>query len=667
MRVQNFRARILTVTLAAAAALVPVPLGAQSARAATSAPPPAFGVQFHGMWSTYNDAQREQVLSELKAAGVRWIRLDLGWAMLQPNSATSYDMVWGVPFADRVINMIHADGFHLLVTFWLTPSWANGGAGETAPPTDPASYANAIRWAAARWAGKVDAWEIWNEPNQTASFAGASPAAYTKLLCAAYPAVKAGDPAAKVVFGGPSENDAPWIAAAYAAGAKGCFDVMATHPYMGPSNAPPTTPDNGSIYTLTHVAAVHALMQAEGDGAKPIWFTEFGWSSHPNTAGMANWQLGVTPTQQGAYLVETLQLLQRDYPYVTHAFWYEAEDQQTGDTVQNDNYGLLTSSLTPKPAYYAVQSYLAGQGGSPSATATPAPTPATATTPAPANPASTTTTSQALTSPDRVGGLNSGPSPASEVFTVPGGRGPVLDQTRSGSNWQSMNLGGSVVGGVAATEVAGATLLAVRGSDNRVDLRWRGATGNWGGWTSLGGRVNATPAVAALPDGGVAVFVRGVNNRPYADFLVAGRWSGWRAMDGLLGGGVAATPTPRGVQLFAVGANHAVYTRWWSLRGGFTSWQNLGGSAEGDPAAVTTNAGVNVVVESANGTAWAKTSVAGRWPALWRALGGSLRSAPSAAGQPTGSNAVLWSYGGDGSTLYSGQLRGLSWSGWSGA
>ena len=369
--------RLAAVVLAVACSFSVASFTAQAEAATDSASGPAFGVQFHGMWSKYSAAQRTDVLTKLKAAGTQWIRLDLGWAMLQPSGAGSFDMGWGVPFTDSVVDEIHADGFKLLVTFWRTPGWANGGAGETTLPTHPGDYANAIKWAAARYAGKVNAWEVWNEPNEPYSMTGTDPAAYATLLRAAYPAVHAGDPTAQVVFGGPSENDAPWIARAYAAGIHGSFDVMSTHPYMGPSNAAPETADDGTIYKLTHVAAVHNLMTQYGDGDKPIWFTEFGWTSHANTSGMANWELGVTPQVQGDYLVRTLKLLKASYPYVTNAFWYEASDQHTGTTANIDNYGLLTSAFVPKPAYDAVAAYLVPQ------TVAPAPTPTDTSTPTP--------------------------------------------------------------------------------------------------------------------------------------------------------------------------------------------------------------------------------------------------------------------------------------------
>jgi hypothetical protein len=321
---------------------------------------PKFGVQFHGMWSDYNDTTRAAVLDQLAASGARWLRIDVAWSMIQPAGPGSYDLGWGVPFVDRVVSMAHARGFKVLVMFWMTPGWANDNRGLRAAPDDPADYARAIRWAADRWSAEVDAWEVWNEPNLDDFFAGTDPGVYSRLLCAAYPAVKAGDPSAKVVFAGVVFNDVEWIERAYAAGAHGCFDVMATHPYQGPADLSPLAPDNGEIWRLTHVPAVRQLMVANGDAHKPIWFTEFGWSSHPNTGREQPWDRGVTAEQQASYAVDALRLIRERYPYVRKAFWYNERNKGTGDA-QQDDFGLLTRDLTRKPVYNALQSYLLGR------------------------------------------------------------------------------------------------------------------------------------------------------------------------------------------------------------------------------------------------------------------------------------------------------------------
>ena len=193
-------------------------------------------------------------------------------------------------------------------------------------------------------------WEVWNEPNSSGYMTGADPAAYVRLLRAAYPAFKAGDPTAPVITGGVEYNDTNWLTRMYNAGAKGYFDAVATHPYMGVADADPTVADDGTKWTFTHAAAVHRLMVARGDGAKKLWFTEFGWSSHPTAAGAPNYQRGVTQAVQSAYLVKTATLVRTRMPYVQAMYWYADHDESTGN-IQYDNYGLFGENLGAKPVF----------------------------------------------------------------------------------------------------------------------------------------------------------------------------------------------------------------------------------------------------------------------------------------------------------------------------
>jgi len=97
---------LAAIVLAGVAALAS-PFSLSAARAET--PPPAFGVQFHGMWSNYTDVQRGVALDQIKASGASWVRIDVSWAMVQPNSPSSanggYDLNWGVPKVDGVLKM----------------------------------------------------------------------------------------------------------------------------------------------------------------------------------------------------------------------------------------------------------------------------------------------------------------------------------------------------------------------------------------------------------------------------------------------------------------------------------------------------------------------------------------------------------------------------------
>lgn len=314
-----------------------------------STPRVPVGANFHGMWSSYTDSQRIAVLDSLRWAGATSVRIDLSWAMLQPTSAAGYD-AWGVGFADRVIAMANDRGLTPLIMLWMTPGWANDDSGERALPDDPADYARVARFAATRWRGQVAGWEVWNEPNSAGYMTGADPAAYVRLLRAAYPALKAGDPAAPVITGGVEYNDTDWLTRMYDAGARGYFDAVATHPYMGIADADPAVVDDGTKWTFTHAAAVHQLMVSRGDGYKKLWFTEFGWSSHGTAAGAPNWLRGVTESVQSTYLAKAADLVDSTMPYVQAMYWYADLDESTGN-IQYDNYGLFHENFAAKPVF----------------------------------------------------------------------------------------------------------------------------------------------------------------------------------------------------------------------------------------------------------------------------------------------------------------------------
>jgi hypothetical protein len=321
-----------------------------------TAPLPGFGTQFHATWSDYTDSQRALALDRLKAAGATWVRIDVGWRTLEP-SAPGGIASWYLRLIQYSVDQARARGINVILTVLDTPAWASGSTDPSVPPRNPADYGRLVGWLASQLRGRVAAYEIWNEPDATGFWKG-TPAQYVGLLKAAYPTVKAGDPATKVVAGATVYNNDAFLNAVYAAGGRGYFDVWSTHPYMGKADAPPETPDDGNVWILDHVRAVRNLMVAKGDGNKPIWFTEFGWSSHTTASGAPSWKLGVTATQQADYLVRAMRFVAANHPYVQTMIWYNERNKATGD-IHEDNYGLMTRDFQPKPVYSAIQSLLA--------------------------------------------------------------------------------------------------------------------------------------------------------------------------------------------------------------------------------------------------------------------------------------------------------------------
>jgi hypothetical protein len=247
-------------------------------------------------------------------------------------------------------------GLDVLLTVHRTPDWANGGQGTGVPPDDPADFAAFAGWLAGHFRGRVSAYEVWNEPDPRQSYWTGTVAQYVELLRRAYVEFKRADPAAEIVLGGPSSNDAGWIAEVYAAGAKPYFDVLATHPYQAVADKPPEHEQrrrDARRHWLTDFPSVRDVMARHGDSDKEVWFTEFGWSSHPNGEDLQDWQLGVSERQQAEFLVRALRHIDANYGSVTRAYWYN-ERNRTDSDIHTNNYGLLRADLSPKPVYEAV-------------------------------------------------------------------------------------------------------------------------------------------------------------------------------------------------------------------------------------------------------------------------------------------------------------------------
>ncbi|WP_183093756.1 cellulase family glycosylhydrolase [Nocardioides stalactiti] len=289
-----------------------------------------------------------RVMDRLAAAGARWLRVDVGWRTLQEHGRGPFQ-AWYVDLIDTVLKGAHDRNLKVIFNLWQTPAWASRSGSAFAPPRNPATYAHAIGLAAQMWATEVDAWEVWNEPNFEAFFEGANPTRYTRMLCAAYPAVKQHD-GSPVLMGGLMYNDDVWLEKTYQAGSKPCFDALATHPYLGPSDAAPGTPAYGEVWRLTHTPAMRSVMVAWGDADKKVWITELGWSSGPDNMGNP-WDRPVTKRRQARYLGEAVDLIRNDYPYVGPIIWYRDIDGHSAS--YQDGFGLLHPDLSGKPAYRA--------------------------------------------------------------------------------------------------------------------------------------------------------------------------------------------------------------------------------------------------------------------------------------------------------------------------
>jgi hypothetical protein len=228
-------------------------------------------------------------------------------------------------------------------------------------------YASFVGNLAKRYKGQVEAYEVWNEADEPGFWPGApQPGEYVNLLQKAYSTIKAADPSAKVVFSPTTGNNYEFLEGAYRAGAKGFFDVMAVHTDTACLVDSPTKyyRDGGRLarFTFLGYREVRATMLANGDD-KPIWMTEFGWSTTKRTCDRGVWAgqkpAGVSEADQATFLREAYHCLKED-PYVEVAMWFNSRDV-IGDGSELDSYGLRRLDGTQKPAYQAFKDVVAGR------------------------------------------------------------------------------------------------------------------------------------------------------------------------------------------------------------------------------------------------------------------------------------------------------------------
>ncbi len=295
-------------------------------------------------------------ISDLKALGTHWVRLFISWRTLQPapgaiapSALSSYEAFFkSLPAGTKV-----------LVDVLDTPAWETGSADEHMPPANPNDYAAFVGALAQRWGSQVSAYEIWNEEDSAGFWSGGpNPAAYTQLLQATYPVLKAADPKATVVLGGLTGNDYSFLEGVYAAGGKGYFDAVGVHTDTACDILSPydflregdnrITPDSFLAYR-----EIHATELANGDD-KPIWMTELSWRTTEATCSEGAWAgqkaEGVSEEQQATYLSQAYHCMEQD-PYVQVALWFPLQDE--GGVVS----GLVKADGAHKPSFAAMRSY----------------------------------------------------------------------------------------------------------------------------------------------------------------------------------------------------------------------------------------------------------------------------------------------------------------------
>jgi hypothetical protein len=297
--------------------------------------------------------------------GFTWAKSYVNWETVEPSPG---QYRWVDP--DNIVSAFEGYGVHILMRVHGTPAWARPEETFLSHPPDKVDdFARFMRALAARYKGRVGAYEIWNEPNLNYEwgYLEPDPAGYTALLKAAYQAVKEVDPQALVISGGlattgegspTATGDLTFLQGMYAAGARGYFDALGSHPYAFGHD--PDYQDPWGL-SLSRVVQQRDVMLANGDAMTPIWITEAGWVLNTNWNLVEHEAIAVDEAQQADYLVRAYQKIPQEWSWVGATFlfnldfsgvpWYTAAEPMRW-------YAILNPDRTPRPAYTNIKSQM---------------------------------------------------------------------------------------------------------------------------------------------------------------------------------------------------------------------------------------------------------------------------------------------------------------------
>ena len=330
--------------------------------------------------------------NKVKEAGFGWVRLQLIWRDFEREPG-NYDFSITDPQVDAARNA----GLRVMLSVVKAPEWAQAGGGLPENQAGLDAFYNLMRRVSGRYVGKVQAYEIWNEQNLAGEVGGnVRVAPYINVLKNGYLGVKKNDPTAWVLFGGltPTAVNKPNVAIddvsylqqfyAYNNGeGKQYYDALGAHPGSA-SNAPDVRFPNGTgqcppaaterygsangtcwnsspDFYFRRIEEQRAVMEQNGESAKTMWLTEFGWDSctggAPAPQGYEYCQL-ISREQQAANIVRAFQIGKNEWPWMGVMFlWNLNYGAAPGIPASDEKYGwsVLGPGFTNLPAFDAIK------------------------------------------------------------------------------------------------------------------------------------------------------------------------------------------------------------------------------------------------------------------------------------------------------------------------
>jgi len=261
--------------------------------------------------------------------GAVWIRTTARWSRIEKQEG-----VWDFEYWDTYVDKAKAAGKKVILILAFDNPWLYSDNREhrNLAEREIPYFCNYVEQMVNRYRGRVDAFEIWNEPNWF--FWKGTNEHFYALSAAAAKRAKEVDPDAVILAGSTFRVHRGFLRGMFKAGGFENTDGISVHPYA-----------SDALHTVKQVDKLRKIMR-EFNYDKPIWVTEVGYA----TGGIyfSSNKLKRYPE----YIVKTLSGL--SVRGVRNAIWYELMDEYNrGETPNRWNpsqfFGLVYPDKTFKP------------------------------------------------------------------------------------------------------------------------------------------------------------------------------------------------------------------------------------------------------------------------------------------------------------------------------
>ena len=307
-------------------------------------PVPWVGTQFHYRRDTWGGGD-ERLLDLAAEAGIGIVRDSPRWAGCETTPG-----VYSMPEAfESFVNGLVRRDMKLLCHL----TYQN----ETAYPDNPfdaTAFANWAAWTADHFAGRVDTYEIWNEPHNfyyyewytnTIEQCGKTSEKWISHFAQFTRAADDALAGRGLRVGVGSEDWSEILYTMIEQGIARPRNYLALHPYDHG-----VRPEKGK-WLKDDFADLRSRLAANGASGAGVAITELGWSTYVDETGTADYA-PATFAEQARYLVRMY--LVANAGGVEFASQYDFKDDGTNPTKREHNWGMLDYWGRPKPSYAAV-------------------------------------------------------------------------------------------------------------------------------------------------------------------------------------------------------------------------------------------------------------------------------------------------------------------------